>query len=491
MNLPLDADSPFARGPVVVFMWRNAPGWPVVHVSPNAREVFEVPPADFLSGAVAYADCVHPDDMSRVGAEVAAAVANEVSSFIHEPYRVCRRDGTVRWLLDVTHLVRDGGQVTHFLGYVVDISERVAAEQDRQRLEQQLAQHRRLEELGLLAGSVAHDFNNLLTGIMGHAEMARIAADPGQVEVLRRLDGVLAIARRAAELTQLLLATSGRGRVAAVRVDLTERVHTLREALDAAVAGARLDLDLRAVPAVLADPTQVHQVILNLVTNAVEAGARTVTVRTRHDRGHVSLLVADDGSGMDDAVRDRMFDPFFSTKGHGRGLGLAAVHGIVRAHLGAIEVRPGSPGTEVRVTFPAVAPDDTDADAPRATADAGRLLVADDDDDVRDSLRLALCGRGFEVVAVADGAAALVQLSTPAEPFAAAVLDVRMPKRTGTEVLAALREAGSALPVVLCTGFSPEPLPPAGPGLRVLLKPFAPTDLLRALAELSVDPPRR
>jgi PAS domain S-box-containing protein len=170
----LDGSAIFAKGPVVVFKWRNSPGWPVEYASPNVVEVFGFTTEEFVSGAVSYGSLVHGEDAARVASEVAAAARDGVASFVHESYRVVAKDGAVRWLYDATHVVRDaGGEVTHFHGYVIDVSARVRAEEAERELERRLYHAQKLESLGVLAGGVAHDFNNLLTAILGQAELAR------------------------------------------------------------------------------------------------------------------------------------------------------------------------------------------------------------------------------------------------------------------------------------------------------------------------------
>ncbi len=256
-----------------------------------------------------------------------------------------------------------------------DVTERRAVEAERRRLERSLADAQRLESLGVLAGGVAHDFNNLLTGIQGYAELARRKAGSDS-PLVPLLDEILLGARRAADLTQKMLAFAGGGSLEVEWVRLNEVVAEMAELASAGfTAGRRLELELAAPgPGLEGDATQLRQVALNLMLNAAEAldgdggRVRVATGEATIDRARLGrcllgqdlpegryafLRVSDDGCGMSDEVKARIFDPFFSTKFAGRGLGLAAVLGIVKAHRGAIELdsAPGE-GTDFAVLLP-------------------------------------------------------------------------------------------------------------------------------------------
>ena len=163
----------FFSGPVVVFKWRNAAGWPVEYASPNAEQVFGYTAQEFLDGAVAYADVIDRADIERVTREVREASEGGRPSFAHEPYRIHRKDGQVAWLDDYTTILRGpDGAVDHYVGYVIDVTERRAFEEESAKLRAQLLHAQKLESLGVLAGGIAHDFNNLLMGILGNADLA-------------------------------------------------------------------------------------------------------------------------------------------------------------------------------------------------------------------------------------------------------------------------------------------------------------------------------
>lgn len=322
----------------------------------------------------------------------------------------------------------------------------------------------RLDSLGLVAGGIAHDFNNLLVGVLAEASAAREdrSLGAGVREALRRIE---AAAGRMSQLTKQLLAYAGRGRFVTMRLDPDVMLGDLREHLARIV---RLPTALDVVPgagpvAVDADPGLLRQVVINLVSNAADAAGTRVVVASRLlSRDNVpwwQLEVSDDGVGIDPTVLARIFDPFFSTKTDRHGLGLSAVHGIVRRLGGDLEVdsRPGQ-GARFRVRLPIVPGVEppprvkqvTSAPAPRL---AGlRVLVADDEPSVRATVRRLLERRGATVVVAADGLEAEARLRD--ERFDLVVLDVTMPGRNGYDVLAVARATQPALPVMLMSGYT-------------------------------------
>ncbi len=213
---------------------------------------------------------------------------------------------------------------------------------EKRRLEEQVRETQKLESIGVLAGGIAHDFNNLLTGILGNASLA-LTAMPPDSDLAQNLSEIVSSSERAAELTRQLLAYSGKGRYVLKAVDLSRLVHDMTELLHSSLS-KKVDLELalaRGLPAVEADVRQLQQVVLNLAVNASEAFGENpgvILIETGVRDGQVSLRISDNGPGMDDRTKSKIFDPFFTTKFLGRGLGLAAVSGIVRSHGGSIEV---------------------------------------------------------------------------------------------------------------------------------------------------------
>ena len=398
-----------------------------------------------------------------------------------------------------------------------DITDRKRAREQRDQLEARIRQSEKLESLGVLAGGTAHDLNNLLTAIMGNADLALADVPEGSAPSLSltRLKGA---ARRAAELAKQLLAYSGRGRFQRVPVPLNESVREVVDLLQATLpARVRIQESLDPQnPALTGDPTQVRQVILNLVTNAVESlGDKGGNVRVSTGRETVSpgspgllqqffdgndptdqvvLEVADNGCGMEIETQRRMFEPFFSTKFAGRGLGMAAVLGIVRGHRGAIglETQPGK-GTALRIYLPGLAQKPkTGTPAPEKRKDPpqGRILVVDDEEMVREAVAGMLRTIGWKVDLAGDGSQALEWLRAPGSRPDLVLLDLTMPRLDGRQTAALIREIIPELPVILMSGAfaRPEDDPEGLSGADAFLpKPFSVADLRQCLARFPIE----
>ena len=335
---------------------------------------------------------------------------------------------------------------------------------ERARAEDAGIAKQRLESLGLVAGGIAHDFNNLLVGVLAEASAAR--EDPGlgepTREALRRIE---AAAGRMSQLTKQLLAYAGRGRFVTTRLDPDLLLGGLRDQMVGIVeAPAVVDVAPGAGTVVVeADPNLLRQVVINLVANARDAGARKVGVASRilsrENAPWWQLEVSDDGAGMDGVTLARIFDPFFSTKPDRHGLGLSAVHGIVRRLGGDVEVdsRPGQ-GARFRVRLPIVpgalttTPVRADATQPLPRLAGLRVLVADDEPSVRATVRRLLERRGATIVVAADGLEAQARLRD--ERFDLVVLDVQMPGCDGYDVLTFARALRPDMPVILMSGYT-------------------------------------
>jgi signal transduction histidine kinase len=360
---------------------------------------------------------------------------------------------------------------------------RQRAEADRLALEAQIRHAQKMESLGVLAGGIAHDFNNLLMAILGHASLGIMETPDGSAgrEHLRQIE---VTAKRAADLTNQLLAYAGKGRFVIERVRINQLVEEMGNLLHTAIsrkAAVRYELAPH-LPAVEGDPTQLRQVVMNLMTNASEAvgsESGTITVRTglfeaneRHLREHclentlepgtyVYLEVQDTGCGMDEETLQKIFDPFFSTKFAGRGLGLASVLGVVRGHHGAISVTSArNLGTCFRVLLPPLeepvreaATDVTKPDAVRWRGQ-GTILLVEDEEMVRSVGRLMLQRLGFEVLTASDGREAVDLYRERNGTITAVVLDMTMPNMDGKEALEELRRIRADVQVLMTSGFT-------------------------------------
>jgi two-component system cell cycle sensor histidine kinase/response regulator CckA len=366
----------------------------------------------------------------------------------------------------------------------------------------------KLESIGVLAGGIAHDFNNLLHVILGNADLA-LARVGSRATAREPLDEVIRATQRAADLTRQMLAYSGKGAVEVRLLDISREVREMATLLRTAISKqATLVYDLASdLPAVRADPTQMRQIVMNLITNASDAlgdSAGVITLRTTAsaEGDEVVLEVSDSGAGMDTDTLQRIFDPFFTTKFSGRGLGLAAVMGIVKGHHGQIRIRtaPGQ-GTTFRIFLPAAAPA---ADpVPPGSEDVGNwrgrgtVLVAEDEEGVREVARRMLSDLGFETLTAADGREAVGIMARHGEDVVAVLLDLSMPRMGGREAFHRIRERWHRVPIVLMSGYTEQVMIPqvsdaqTGP-TSYLQKPFLLEDLaaaLRRLLETASSPP--
>ncbi len=351
---------------------------------------------------------------------------------------------------------------------------------ERDRLEEQLRQSAKMEALGVLAGGIAHDFNNMLAAVLGNAELA-LELLPNESAARPMLTEIASASVSAAELCNQMLAYAGRGAMTAEVVDCNPLVKELGALLNVALAKkAELRYELSLDPmCVSADRSQLRQVIMNLITNASEAignnegviGIGTsVRELTREDLDalvsdrslapgeYVQLWVSDTGAGMASSTRARMFDPFFTTKSTGRGLGLAAVQGIVRSHAGAIVLEGGyGEGTKFTVLLPRVSASEiieSTATRRRLGNVGARILVVDDEEAVRNVLAGMLQAAGYLVEHARDGQEALDIFRHHGDDIDCVLLDLSMPKLDGDEVFQELQKMRSDVRVILSSGFT-------------------------------------
>ncbi len=445
------------------------------------------------------------------------ALAEMLASGVCSPYEksFVNKDGShLPVLIGAASLSEASGTGVAFM---LDLRERKQRQAEHEQLQTQLLQVQKLESLGVLAGGIAHDFNNLLTAILGSASVAMLCL-PNESPAHADLDNVISASRRAASLTRQLLAYSGKGHFEVRPIDLSVHIRELASLLETTISKkVQLRLELASeLPAVSADVAQIQQVVMNLVSNGAEAigdQRGTVLVATGvqaidelyvqslfSNEGiepgmYVYLEVHDTGSGMDEATKKRIFDPFFTTKFTGRGLGLAAVMGIVRGHQGALKVHssPGR-GTTFKVFFPA-----TDAKAVRSASDAmsfrgeGLALVIDDDQGVREAAARLLQFFGFSVLQAVDGRHGAEVFSQHAREVVVVLLDMTMPEMNGEETFREIRRIRADVPVILSSGYNEIEATRrfTAKGLAGFLqKPFTPAELTQKLS-LALKPGSR
>jgi PAS domain S-box-containing protein len=429
------------------------------------------------------------------------------------------RDGKRRCLLTTKIPLKDPkGQVTGIVGVSRDITEHKRVEDERHVMERKFQETQKLESLGVLAGGIAHDFNNLLTGILGNASLARMelaTASP----LHSYLEQIEMSSQRAAELCKQMLAYSGKGRFIIQRIDLGALVKETLHLIQMSISKkAVLNLNLgENLPTVMGDSTQIRQIIMNLVMNASDAlgeksGLISITTSSVHaDRryladligaidlaagNYVVLEVTDNGCGMTNATKAKIFEPFFTTKFTGRGLGLAAVLGIVRGHKGALSVYTEvGRGSTFKLLLPAAGAATSDGKTETLAAPVwrgqGTVLVIDDEESVRMVSSRMLKALGFEVLTASDGEQGLKVFREQGETIAAVLLDLTMPRMDGEEAFREIRRIRPEACVILMSGFNEQEAAARfiGKGLAGFVqKPFTAEELSQRLAAFGQAP---
>ena len=473
---------------------------------------YEIEPAAVSEDATAIWERGHPEDREAVQKGILKSM--ETGEVWNQTFRLILPTRGVRWMRGQARPEPQDDGSTIWYGYISDITEQVEAFEERRQLEQQFERTQRLESLGVMAGGIAHDFNNILMAVLANAEMIQREL-PADSPAVRPLSEIHSAADRAAELCRQMLAYAGKSSMVSEKIHIGYMVEELAQLLRASIPKkVSLEIEVNAeTPALEGDGSQISQVVMNLIINAAEStgdqgGTVSVRVMPRVLREGESmrlgfdevlpagpycmLEVIDDGCGMDAATRARIFEPFFTTKFTGRGLGLAAVLGIVRAHNGALAVKskPGK-GTEFRVLFPATnipvliaqpAPALDETTAPFQW-DGGVLLV-DDETPLRIVGQRMLERMGCRVWTAEDGLEGLERYREHAAEIDLVILDLTMPNMDGHEALVELRKMDPDIPVIIASGFSAEDLEARFEGQRVaatLQKPFGYRKLEAAL----------
>lgn len=388
-------------------------------------------------------------------------------------------NGDVRWFM--VRAARTASGSRHWVGFAVDITAQKEDAERQLKLERRLQEGQKLESLALLAGGIAHDFNNLLTGILGSCGLAQMTL-PEQHPAAEHLQQIEQTTFRAADLCRQMLAYSGKGRFVVSRIDISQLIKETTTLIRSSIskkAVIRFHLEPH-LPACEGDATQLRQVVMNLVINASEAiGDRSgfINIHTGSIRAdadylrrtfggqdlppgdYVYLEVSDNGCGMTPETVSRIFDPFFTTKVNGRGLGLAAVLGIIKGHKGAIGVysEPGK-GTTFKILLPACpepVDQETEKPPPRAPWKShGTILVVDDEETIRSVLSRILEAWGFRCLTAADGRSGIEALRNHGSTIRLVLMDLTMPRLDGVQAFREMRTIQPEVPVVLMSGFS-------------------------------------
>ena len=466
-----------------------------VRVNDQLAAINGVPAKDHIGRSIR--DILTPSLADIVEPLYRRVIANGQPVLRHEVHgAVLAQPGVEKdWMIGYSPVKTEDGRVIAIQIVIQDVTEMKA-------FNEHLHHTAKLESLGVLAGGIAHDFNNLLVGILGNASLVLESLPPTSA-VRPLIKDVVTASERAAQLTRQMLAYSGRGRFVVQKVDVS---NLIRQAVPLIQASIPRTVELRLqlgddLPAVEIDVTQIEQLIMNLIINGAEAipdgRAGAVTIRSSErfisesdldamgdlaSGRYVAIEVRDDGCGMDDSTKSRIFDPFFTTKFTGRGLGLAAVLGIVRGHKGRIQVDsiPGR-GSAFQVFLPAAAgramkPEIADAPSASELKGSGTVLVIDDEPAVRGMAQTALESFGYTVLAAQNGQDALELLARNGSEISLVLLDMTMPVMSGEQTIVALKNVTPGIPVLLSSGYNEAEVIPRfqGHGLAGFLqKPYS------------------
>lgn len=451
-----------------------------------------------------WAEAVHPDDRTRCLSTFATPF--DARRTFQMEYRSRRADGEYRWLLDVgTPRFALDGVFVGYIGCCTDIT-------DVRRTQEAALARQKWESLGVLAGGVAHDFNNLLGSVLTNSELV-LSELPVGSPAYDGVESIKNVAERAAEIVRQMMAYAGQENTAFEPLDISALVKEMLQLLKVSISKrARLIVDLpEHLPTVRANPTQIRQVVMNLITNASEAlgeeeGVISVTLAKVRSGPHtlsdstsdllqndrLRLTVSDTGGGMPEEIQARIFDPFFTTKFAGRGLGLAAVQGIIRDHGGTINIvsAPGQ-GSRFEVLLPCTsepARETRDRLVQAADGEAGSVhgtvLVVEDEDALRLAVSKMLSKRGYSVVEASDGCAAVDLFRANEREIDVVLLDLTMPRMNGREVLEELRRTRPDVKVIITSAYSQDTAMKAIGGQQpwlYLRKPYQLSELVVAL----------
>jgi two-component system cell cycle sensor histidine kinase/response regulator CckA len=496
--------------PLVIYVDRLDDVSSNVYTSPQVGAILGYDAAEWQDNPSMFVELLHPDDRERVLAEHARV--RDSGEPLETEYRLVARDGRVVWFRDGGIVLRgETGEPRYLQGYLLDITAEKESAEERARLEEQLRQSQRMEAVGRLAGGIAHDFNNLLTAIQGYSDLA-LARLPEHDDLRHELEEIRRAADRAAQLTRQLLAFGRRQMLQPKVLDLNTIVSEMESMLRRLI-GEDVELVTVLDPTlgtVRADPSQLQQVLMNLVVNARDAMPRggrltvetwnteikhgTMRERVALQHGPYALLsVTDTGDGMDAEIRERIFEPFFTTKeaGDGSGLGLATVYGIVKQSGGYIWVdsAPGE-GTSFRIYLPldgrpAEEPPERAEPDPAPPRGAETVLLAEDEDSVRTMVRRVLEEQGYTVLAAASGKEALDLASSHNGVIDLVLTDVVMPGMDGGELVQAVRRLRPDVGSICMSGYAEGSVRPEMLGETTFLqKPFSPSALTRIVRQV-------
>ena len=500
-------DSLLGQLPGMAYRLANDGRFPALYISHGCIDLTGHTSKELISRQIRYDDLVLAEDRENSWAAITGSLSDHQDYEVE--YRLRHKNGEVKWVLDRGQGVYDqNGKLLFIEGLAIDVTKAKQDEIEKLIIERKLLEGQKLESLGVLAGGSAHDFNNLLTGIIGNASLVRLDI-PEDSPLQKNLHQIESASLRAAELCQQMLAYAGKGQFIIQQINLDDIIHNTVPLLKHSISKrASLSFQLkRGLPSVKADATQIRQIIMNLVVNASDAigdhdGVITLTtgrmkaddpqlrqaVLTPNDPSAelISLQVNDTGAGMSEDTIRKIFDPFFTTKFTGRGLGLAAVLGIIRGHGGGLIVDSKiGQGTTFTLLLPTseVMVEHSSSNSPFDTpaARTGTVLIADDEEAVLTMTAQMLAMIGMKPLTAGDGVAAMKLFLQHQNEIRLVVLDLTMPRMNGEETLREIRTLSRTVPVILTSGYNRTTLTSplaTEPTVAFLQKPFTLSTLI-------------
>ncbi len=473
------------------------------YFSPRWKELLGFAEEELPDRIDSFFSRIHPDEEALVRGALEAHLSQRVPYDVE--MRLFTKSGFYLWFRCRGQAEwNERGEAVRMAGATSDITE-------RWQMEEQLRQSQKMEAVGQLAGGVAHDFNNILTVIAGYATILKMDL-LGKKEQAEVIEQIVTATERAAQLTRGLLTFSRKQPMAPLRIDLGEIVLQVEKFL-ARIIGEDIQLQTEILPVplpVLADKSQIEQILVNLAANARDAmdkgGRFTIATGLQEVddgslRGHqlgacgryAVITVVDTGRGMDAETQKRIFEPFFTTKelGKGTGLGMAIVYGIVQQHKGFIKLEsaPGQ-GTTFSIYLPIV--DERQparveaADQSAPVAGCETILLAEDDPGVRSMVELVLKQFGYQVLVASDGQEAVEMFAANRARIGLILMDIIMPNKNGVEAFAEIRELQPEVKALFISGYTAEFIQSRGmqEGVDLLMKPVQPMELLRRVRSI-------
>ncbi|MEM9775063.1 MAG: PAS domain S-box protein [Chloroflexota bacterium] len=468
-----------------------------------------------------FKDYIHPEDLAE-SLQILSKIDSDETTRLHFEKRLIHQNGSIiNTMIHIARLPKYGDLEIRYIAQIVDLTQLKKAEQA-------LFQSQKLESIGVLAGGIAHDFNNLLVAMTTQADVAlgKSALNQNPHEHIEKIKYA---AKNASYLTEQLLAYSGRRKFKLEDINLNNQIEKSAGIFNLAIPkNVELKQNLQAnLPDITAEKSQIQQILLNLIINAAESlegqiGEVKIETQLVHfdeemilsadnyvlapiETGpHISVSVADSGIGMTADTIEKIFDPFFTTKFSGRGLGLAAVLGIIRGHRGGMRVTSElGAGTKFEIYFPAssnqqskanggAAMPDPDGASFEDTKNERTVLLIDDDDNVRDALIDLFDYENIKLICAADGAEGIEKLIENKDQVALALLDLSMPGLPSPETFSEMKKINPNLPIMLCSGFSEREISSAFNSEeieRFVSKPFD-SDELISLVQTYTKPSR-